>query len=171
MVDHALVLFAMPWRFKTRIAIAQDGELLHEWRRPRKGTGLYMRWRYLLQYFSVVLFFNVFSMPQRSGFRESFNFAGEMMDRGYSLMVFPEGERTKHGEMNPFKRGSGLLIKKLNAQVVPIRIDGLWKLKQANRHIARPGEISVIFGPPVSYSNQDQPEQIAWDLAQKVKAL
>lgn len=171
MVDHALLLFALPWRFRTKMAIAQDGELLREWRNPPKGTGLFSRLRYLLQYFSVVLFFNVFSMPQRSGFRQSFNFAGEMMDRGYNLMIFPEGERTKHGEMNPFRSGSGLLIKELNAEVVPVRIDGLWRLKQARRHFARPGEISVIAGRPVRYSNQTEPEQIAHDLAQKVKGL
>ena len=171
MVDHALLLFALPWRFKTKMAIAQDGELLRDWRTAPKGTGLFSRLRYLLQYFSVVLFFNVFSMPQRSGFRKSFNFAGEMMDRGYNLMIFPEGERTKHGEMNPFRSGSGLLIKELNAEVVPVRIDGLWRLKQARRHFARPGEISVILGQPVSYSYQDEPERIAYDLSQRVKAL
>ena len=171
MVDHALLLFALPWRFRTKMAIAQDGELLRDWRNPPKGTGLFSRLRYLLQYFSVALFFNVFSMPQRSGFRQSFNFAGEMMDRGYNLMIFPEGERTKHGEMNPFRSGSGLLIKELNAEVVPVRIDGLWRLKQARRHFARPGEISVIVGRPVRYSNQDEPEEIAHDLARRVKAL
>jgi len=171
MVDHALVLFALPWRFKARIAIAQDGELLREWRHPSKGMGLFMRLLCLLKYFSVVLFFNVFSMPQKSGFRQSFNFAGEMMDGGYNLMIFPEGKRTEHGEMNPFRLGSGLLIKELNAEVVPIRIDGLWQLKQADRHFAERGEISMIIGHPVRYSFQDEPAQIAADLAARVKAL
>jgi long-chain acyl-CoA synthetase len=170
MVDHALVLFALPWRYKTKIAIAQDGELLREWRHAPKGTGLFIRLLHLLQYFSVVLFFNVFSMPQKSGFRRSFNFAGELMDRGYNLMIFPEGERTKHGAMNPFRLGSGLLIKELDAHVIPMRLDGLWKLKQANRHFARPGEVSVNVGHAVRYSNQDTPEQISRDLAQRVKA-
>jgi long-chain acyl-CoA synthetase len=110
-------------------------------------------------------------MPQKSGFRRSFNFAGETMDRGYNLMIFPEGKRTEDGKMNRFRLGTGLLIKELNAQVVPMRIDGLWKLKQANRHFARPGEVSLIVGHPVCYSNQDEPEQIALDLAQRVKAL
>jgi long-chain acyl-CoA synthetase len=171
MVDHALVLFALPWRLKTKVAIAQDGELLRERRHPPKGIGLFMRLLYWLQYFSIVLFFNVFSMPQKSGFRRSFSFAGEMMDRGYNLMLFPEGERTKHGEINPFRLGSGLLIRELNAQVVPMRIDGLWKLKQAKRHFARPGEISVTVGHAIRYSNRDKPEQITQDLAQRVKAL
>jgi long-chain acyl-CoA synthetase len=171
MVDHALVLFALPARFKTKMVIAQDGELLREWLHPPKGTGLFTRLLYSLQYFSVVLLFNVFSMPQKSGFRRSFSFAGEMMDRGFNLMVFPEGRRTKHGAMNPFMPGTGLLIRELDAPVVPMRIDGLWELKRANRHFAWPGEVTVMVGEPVRYSNQDEPVQIAEDLAQRVKAL
>jgi long-chain acyl-CoA synthetase len=171
MVDHALVLFALPARFKPKMVIAQDGELLREWLHPPKGTGLFTRLLHLLQYILVVLFFNVFSMPQKSGFRRSFGFAGEMMDRGYNLMVFPEGQRTRHGGMNPFMPGTGLLIRELDATVVPIRIDGLWELKRANRHFALPGEVSVIVGEPVHYSNQDEPGQIARDLARRVKAL
>ena len=171
MTDHALVLFALPARFKTRMAIAQDGELLREWRHPSPGTGLFTRLLYLLQYLSVVFFFNVFSMPQKSGFRRSFAFAGEMFDRGYSLLIFPEGERTKHGGINPFMPGTGLLISQLDAPVVPIRIDGLWELKQANRHFAWPGQVSVTIGRPVRYSNQEQPGAIAEDLAARVQAL
>src|SRR5437870_10814662 len=146
MVDHALVLFALPARFNTRMAIAQDGEILREWRHPSESTRSFRSLLNLLQYFAVVLFFNVFSMPQKSGFRRSFAFAGEMMDRGYNLMVFPEGERTKRGGLNPFRLGTGLLIRELDAPVVPMRIEGLWKLKQANRHFAWPGEISVLVG-------------------------
>ena len=153
------------------MVIAQDGELLREWRHPPKRTGLVTRLRHLLRYLAVVLFFNVFSLPQKSGFRRSFAFAGEMIDRGYSLMVFPEGERTKHGAMNPFKSGAGLLIKELETPVVPMRIDGLWRLKQANRHFAWPGELSVIIGEPIRYSTQDSAEQIACDLAQRVESL
>jgi len=171
MTDHALVLFALPARFKTRLAIAQDGELLREWLHPAPGTGLFTRLRYLLQYLSVVFFFNVFSMPQKSGFRRSFAFAGEILDRGNNLLIFPEGQRTKHGAINPFMPGTGLLISQLDAPVVPIRIDGLWELKQAHRHFAWPGQVSVTIGAPVRYSNQHEPAEIAEDLAERVKAL
>jgi len=171
MVDHALVLFALPWRFKTKMAIAQDGEVLREWRQSSAETGRFRKMINLLEYFSVVLFFNVFSMPQKSGFRRSFAFAVEMMDRSYTLMVFPEDERTKHGGMNPFKSGAGLLIKELETPVVPVRIDGLWRLKQANRRFAWPGEIAVNIGEPTRYSSQNSAEEIARDLAQRVKSL
>jgi len=171
MTDHALVLFALPARFKTKLAIAQDGELLREWLHPAPGTGLFTRLRYLLQYLSVVFFFNVFSMPQKSGFRRSFAFAGEILDRGNNLLIFPEGQRTKHGGINPFMPGTGLLISQLDAPVVPIRIDGLWELKQAHKHFAWPGQVSVTIGAPVRYSNQHEPAEIARDLAERVKAL
>ena len=171
MVDHALVLFALPARFKTRTAIAQDGELLREWRYPPAGMSMGRRLLNLLKYFSVMLFFNVFPMPQKSGFRRSFSFAGELMDRGYNVMVFPEGKRTEHGGMNPFRVGAGLLIQQLDAPVVPLRIEGLWELKQKSRHFARPGEISVTIGEPAHYDDQDREEQIVRDLEERVKDL
>jgi len=171
MNDHALVLLALSGEFRHRMSIAMDGELLREWRHPRPGTGLFIRLRYLFQYVSVVLFFNVFSMPQKSGFRRSFMFAGEMMDAGFNLLVFPEGQRTKDGDLKPFMAGTGLLIQKLGAQVIPIRIDGLWELKQAGRHFAKRGEVSINIGQPLNYSQEHAPEAIAMDLAEQVSNL
>jgi long-chain acyl-CoA synthetase len=170
-VDHALVLLALPGSLRRKMAIAMDGELLREWLHPEPGVGLMTRARYLLQYFLVVLFFNVFAMPQKSGFRQSFAFAGELMDRGYSLLVFPEGKRTENGEINPFRTGTGLLISKLNAPVVPLRIEGLWELKRANQHFARTGEISLNIGEPLRYSARHKPEEITRDLEECVKSL
>ena len=171
MVDHALVMLALPGRFRNRMAIAMDGEQLREWLNSSPETGLLTRLLGLLKYVSVVFFFNVFSMPQKSGFRRSFLFAGEMMDQGSSLLVFPEGQRTKHGAMNPFMPGTGLLIQELDAPVVPMRIDGLWELKKAGRHFARPGEVALIIGEPITYSPQKDPQAITVDLAEHVSAL
>jgi long-chain acyl-CoA synthetase len=171
MADHALILLALPRRFRNRMAIAMDGEQLREWRHPAAGTRVLSRLFNRLQYVGVVLFFNVFALPQKSGFRQSFRFAGDAMDQGFSLLIFPEGQRTKHGALNPFMPGTGLLIQKLDAPVVPIRIDGLWELKTAARHFARPGEVSIIIGPPVTYSGQEDPSAIAADLAERVRGL
>ena len=73
--------------------------------------------------------------------------------------------------MNPFMPGTGLLIQKLGAPVVPMRIDGLWELKRAGRHFAWPGEVSVTIAEPVTYSPQQDPEAIAANLAEQVRAL
>src|SRR5258705_10031434 len=94
MVDHALVLLALPGSIRRRLAIAMDGELLREWRHAPAGTKLLIRLLHLVEYLLIVLFFNVFSMPRKTGFRRSFAFAGELMDSGYSILIFPDGQRT-----------------------------------------------------------------------------
>src|SRR3989442_16020884 len=71
MVDHALVLLALPGRFRTTMAIAMDGEQLREWRHTAAGARALTRMLLLLKYVSLVFFFNIFAMPQKSGFRRS----------------------------------------------------------------------------------------------------
>ena len=127
MVDAAVILRALPARFQRKLAIAMEGEVLRGWRHPAAGAGWFHRLISLAQYFLVVLLFNVFPLPQKSGFRKSFAFAGETMDRGYSVLVFPEGARTPDGEMKPFMEGIGLLARKLNVPIVPARIEGLYE--------------------------------------------
>jgi long-chain acyl-CoA synthetase len=170
--DHALILSALPGRFRRGLAIAQEGERLRWWRRPPTGTPLRKRLRWLAQYFLTVLIFNTFSLPKASGFRRSFAFAGETVDRGYSLLVFPEGIRTEHAGMNPFKGGIGVLASKLDAPVVPVYIEGLAELKLSGRRgFTTPGRVSVHFGPPVTYARGEDPAAITQDLERRVKEL
>ena len=169
--DHALILSALPGRFRRSLAVAQEGERLRLWRRPPVGTPLHRRLRRLAQYFLTVIIFNTFSLPKASGFRRSFAFAGETVDRGYSLLVFPEGIRTDHAGMNPFKGGTGVLALKLGVPVVPVYIEGLTELKLSGRRgFAGPGRVSVNFGPPVTYARDEDPAQITQDLERRVKA-
>src|SRR5262249_35971608 len=107
--------------------------------------------------------FNVFPLPQFSGFRESFRFAGESIDRGYSVLVFPEGETNElaTGEMASFRSGIGLLAENLRVPIVPMRLDGVWKMKRQHRRLARLGELSVHVAKPVTFPDGTPPEEIA----------
>jgi long-chain acyl-CoA synthetase len=170
--DHALILSALPGRLRLRFAIAQEGERLRWWRHPPEGTPALRRWRWKLQYFLVVLIFNTFSLPQKSGFRRSFAYAGESVDRGYNVLVFPEGTRTEHGRLNPFRTGTGLLASKLGVPVVPVRIDGLYELKRSGRRgFAFPNSVTVTFGRPVTYDPGAGPAHITADLERRVREL
>lgn len=171
MVDAALILLALPARFQRRLAIAMEGEVLRGWRHPPAGTGRLQRLVWFAEYFLVVSLFNVFPLPQKSGFRRSFAFAGETMDRGYSVLVFPEGARTPDGAMKPFMEGIGLLAKKLSVPIVPARIDGLYELKEARKRFARKGQITVTIGESVSFPHDDDPAAITRDLEKLVTTL
>jgi long-chain acyl-CoA synthetase len=125
----------------------------------------------LAEYVLVVSLFNVFPLPQKSGFRKSFAFAGQAMDRGYSVLVFPEGARTQDGEMKPFMEGIGLLVKSLGATVAPVRIDGLYELKKVRRRFARRGEITVTLGDLERFSADSEPTCITRRLENSVESL
>jgi long-chain acyl-CoA synthetase len=170
--DHALILSALPGRFRRHLAIGMEGERLRWWRHAPLSAPFFRRLRWLVQYFLVVTIFNTFSLPKSSGFRRSFAYAGESVERGYSVLVFPEGSRTEHGGMNPFKGGAGILASELGVPVVPVRIDGLGELKMSGRRgFAFPGTVTVRFGEPVTYPRGREPSEIAADLERRVKGM
>src|SRR5207237_10740008 len=72
--DHALILSALPGRFRRSLAIAMEGERLRWWRRPPAGAAWHSRVRWLVQYFLTVVIFNTFSLPKSCGFRRTFPF-------------------------------------------------------------------------------------------------
>src|SRR5258708_3270882 len=147
------------------------GETLRDMRHPQREWFFLKRCAYWLGYWVVVGLFNVFPLPQLSGFRESFQFAGESADRGYSILVFPEGELTPDGKVHAFQNGVGLLAKNLRLPALPMRIDGLWDVKQTGWRFARPGKVRVTIGAPVEYPPGTSPEQIARDLELRVRGL
>jgi long-chain acyl-CoA synthetase len=139
-VDAALIISALPWRWRYRMAIAMAGEILREWRVNSK-----------LWYALGAALFNVFSLPRQSGFRQSFAYAGEAVDRGFSILIFPEGTETKDGRIQPFKAGIGLLVSELNLPVVPVMLRGLFEVKQRDQRFVKPGTVSVTFGEPIMF--------------------
>jgi long-chain acyl-CoA synthetase len=171
--DIGFVLAALPARFRHRLATAIGGETLHSMRQPPREWFFAKRWAYQLGYWMVVGLFNVFPLPRFSGFRESFRFAGESVDRGYSVLVFPEGETTKSetGELQPFHSGIGMLAENLRIPIVPLRVDGVWQMRREERRLARIGEITVRIGAPITFPVGTRPEIVAKELEQAVAAL
>lgn len=173
MGDHALILAALPFRRRHRLAIAMEGELLRNWLNPPPETSLPLRLRGFAQYVLVNLFFHVFPLPKTSGFRRSFAYAGECIDRGESVLVFPEGKRAPRGQMHmgQFKSGIGVLAQALNVPIVPVKLEGLYELKSRAQYFADPGMVRVIFGEPVTFSSDTSPTSIAHDLDRRVSSL
>jgi long-chain acyl-CoA synthetase len=170
-LDIAWILAALPRRLRNRLATAMSGERLDEMRHPSKELNIFKRGIEQLDYFLALTLFNIFPLPQRSGFAKAFSHAGSLTDRGWNVLIFPEGKETQSGEMAPFRAGIGLLAQRLNIPVVPMRIDGLFELKHAQRILARPGQIKVTIGAPVSFGADQDPAEIALELERRVSAL
>lgn len=170
-LDIAWVLPALHARFRHRLATAMRGERLAEMRRPSKDLSLFERFMEHLRYFLALSLFNVFPLPKQSGFLHSFAFAGNLVDRGWNILVFPEGITTPTAEMAPFRSGIGLLSKQLNIPIVPMHLDGLYDLKQKERTFAWPGHVKVTIGAPVSFSPDQDANEITRELERRVREL
>lgn len=171
--DIGLILAALPGRFRHHLAVAMGGETLQRMRRPPRAWFVLKRWGYQVGYFLVVALFNVFPLPQLSGFREGFRYAGESVDRGHSLLIFPEGvvNNSTDGRMAPFQSGIGLLAENLRLPIIPMRLDGVWQMKREGRRLARPGEITVHVGAQVSFAESTPPAEIARRLESIVRSI
>jgi long-chain acyl-CoA synthetase len=170
-VDVGFVLTALPFRLRHKLATAAGGEALEILRTPPPSRNLFLRIFDRVEWFLGVSLLNLFPLPREAGFRDSFAFAGESVDRGFSILVFPEGHHTTDGQVRPFRSGIGLLVNNLGIAVIPVRIDGLFELKRAGRRMARPYQITVKIGSPVRFETGRDPAQIAAELQQSVERL
>ena len=170
-VDAALILSALPWHWRRRLAIAMSGEYLRDWRYPPATIAWVARAKGKIAYALAAGLFNVFSLPRQSGFRQSFAYAGEAVDRGWSILIFPEGTETKDGQIQSFKSGIGLLASELNVPVIPIRLRGLFELKQRRQFFVRPGTVSVTFGDPIQFSREANAVKITKQLELTLREL
>jgi long-chain acyl-CoA synthetase len=184
-VDVGLIQFALPARIRHKLATATRGEALEMLRSPSPSATLdrraldrraldrpWLRRIYdRVQWTLAVALLNLFPLPRQSGFRKSFAYAGEAVDRGYSVLVFPEGKHTQDGKLCPFRTGVGLLANNLRIPILPMRIDGLFEIKNAKKKYAAPGKIQVRIGKPMQFAPETNPEQIATALQKAVEDL
>jgi long-chain acyl-CoA synthetase len=169
--DIAFVLAALPPRFRYRLAVGMNGERLRALRHPAENRG---KWRAMLDRldaFLLALIFNVFPLPRFSGFRESFRFSGESVDRGFSVVVFPEGKETTDGKLQEFRGGAGLLAANLKIPVLPMRIDGLFEPHMRNKTWIGPGRIRVSIGEPIEFPSGTSPDEITRQLHDRIGSL
>ena len=124
-----------------------------------------------LNYYLAALFFNAFPLPQReAGARQTLQYIGEVLDSGFSVLIFPEGRRTQAGEIDRFRPGIGMIGARLDVPVVPVRIDGLDKVLHSTWKMARPGRVRVAFGAPLRLAGDDY-EALAAQVENAVRAL
>ncbi len=83
------------------------------------------------------------------------------LEDGFSVLIFPEGERTPDGSFLPLEGGVALLALKTGAPVVPVWIEGTWEAYPIHRRFPRPRKVTIRFGSPIL------PEHLPQDLPEK----
>ncbi|MBI3853790.1 MAG: 1-acyl-sn-glycerol-3-phosphate acyltransferase [Verrucomicrobia bacterium] len=70
---------------------------------------------------------------------------------GGAIIVFPEGTRTRDGQLQPARSGIGLTVIKSSAPVVPVRVFGTYEAFGRHLHVPRPYRMTVKYGQPMMF--------------------
>jgi long-chain acyl-CoA synthetase len=154
-LDTPTILASLPARYRYRAAVAMWKEYFDAHFFPKGHTC----WDWFLNsiaYWLVSLFFNGFPLPQtEAGAGQSLRYLGDLISEGWSILFFPEGERTEAGEIHSFQPGIGLIASRLGVPVVPIRLRGLERVLHRHQHWPRPGRVELAIGPPLHLEGAD----------------
>lgn len=79
--------------------------------------------------------------------------AEEAIRNGTSIIILPEGHRTKNAELLPFMKGPFILAQKTKADIVPTAMVGAFQIKRVNNWLVRPGKMKFVFGDVIPYDS------------------
>ena len=140
-MDNAIYLKAMPKIIKKRLAIAASAHMFNNYLR-----GL-----------MITLIANAFPFAtgkrgkrnKNWNVRTSLDNMGSILDKGWSVLIYPEGELTVGGPMKPFLNGTGLMATASNLPVIPMRLDIIKYGRPSILPLWARGHVVVSFGEPL----------------------
>ena len=134
-LDNPLIFKAVTRRWRRRLAVAAAAEL---WSNP-------------IWWVLNPLLGNGFPIARTGPIRPSLENLGSIMDRGWSVLIYPEGVLTVGGPMKPFMQGAGLVAVEGRVPVVPIRLDVTKFGSPSRLPLLRRGHVEIRFGPPLTF--------------------
>jgi 1-acyl-sn-glycerol-3-phosphate acyltransferase len=155
-LDAPLVLLAMPRRLRRSLAVAA-------------AKDYFFASAYRAVPAQILL--GAFPLARTGPILPSLEQCGRLVDRGWSILIFPEGTRSVDGSVGQFKAGIGLLARELRVPVVPIGIHGARERLPKGRTIPVPGSVRLSIGAPVLKDRDETDQTFADRLREQVIAL
>lgn len=146
--DAPCILQLLPGRIRRRIAVAMGEGAF----RGHSGAALF--WTRLV--FNGYL---ISDDPART--QEALRHAGWLAEKGYSTLIFPEGERTWDGRLMRFRPGVGVMAERLHLPVVPLLLEGLYELWPRTRYYPQRGKARLSIGDVTRIRPHESPAEFA----------
>ncbi|HYM14215.1 MAG TPA: GYD domain-containing protein [Dehalococcoidia bacterium] len=133
--DTPVVLSALPGRIRAKTAVAAAADKFYASRRKRT-------WWYSL-------FHNTFPV-HRGGGTKQLAYPLSLLHSGWSILIYPEGGRSKSGQVQKFKHGPAIMAMQAGVPVIPVYIEGLRAVMPKGQREPRPAPVSARIGSPIS---------------------
>jgi len=169
-LDTPAILASLPSYWRYRIAPAMWKEYFDAHFFPERHT-IRESWVNSVLYRLLTVLFNAFPMPQvETGTRQSLRYMAELVEEGWSILIFPEGERTMTGQIGVFYPGIAMAASRMRVPIVPIRLVGLDRILHKHTKWPRRGPVEVRIGAPLFLAG-DSYKELAKQVEDVVRAL
>jgi len=170
-LDVPTIYSSLPHRWHQLLAPAMMKDHFRAYFEPR-GRSLKEVALAGLGYLLACALYNAYPLPQQmSGTRRALNYTGDLVNRGYCPIVFPEGLRTSDGNLQPFRPGIGMIAVRLQVPIVPIYISGLFEIYSQHDSWPRRGSVRVSIGKPQVFGKGVSYDDVAQELQKAIQNL
>lgn len=173
-LDTFVVLYCLPLKIRTRVTALMSIEHHFQHFFYRRGNWIRRALEAAGFYLLVNLAVNACPLSRTHGFKRVLENAGKLADRGWSLLIFPEGGVTTDGEMKKFESGIGIIAADMKMPVVPVKIEGLYNILRNGilpwGHIPRWPRVKITFGKTLFFKKtRFSYQEIALALEETIK--
>jgi 1-acyl-sn-glycerol-3-phosphate acyltransferase len=155
-LDNGIILSRLPFAIRWKLSVAAAADTIYA--NPLQGVLA-----------SVIA--NAFPLQREGGVRKSLELLGARLDKGYNILIYPEGKLTVGGPTQPFKSGTGLIAVQGGTPVVPmkLKIKTMSMLDRTGWPLR--GSVEVVFGDPITFASDADPNVATKRLEAAVAAL
>lgn len=172
--DSLAVLYALPLRIRRRLTVLMSIEHHFQHFFYHKGPLIRRFIEAIGFYLLVNLAVAICPLSRIHGFKQTMKNIGMLLDRSWSILIFPEGGVTPDGKMRRFEYGVGMIVGDMKVPVVPVRMDGLFDILHRGilplGHRPRWPLVTVNFGKPLTIDTTDY-KKIAEIVEEAVRSL
>lgn len=148
--DTTLMLTALPKRYRHHSIIAAGADYWFD-----------SKWKARFAAFA----FNIIPIEREKVDRKSADKAARLLRKGWNVIIYPEGTRSRDGFARPFRGGAAYLSIRCNVPVVPVHIEGTRTVFGVGASHATPGPTRIVFGAPI----YPQPHERSRDMNPRIE--
>jgi 1-acyl-sn-glycerol-3-phosphate acyltransferase/acyl carrier protein len=135
-LDNGIILSRLPLGIRWKLSVAAAADSIYG--NPIQGI-------------LASVLANAFPLQREGGVRKSLELLGSRLDKGYSVLIYPEGKLTLGGPLQPFKAGAGLMAVEGATPIIPMKLKIHSMSIIDRRHVRGPirGDVELVVGEPM----------------------